>query len=723
MKKKKLFLLCCFYMVTNAMFSSIFTVDGIKYQTLTTTTVQISSYETMPSSDFTISSKVRYGGKNYQVVKISWQAFHDCTTLTSVTIENGITEIDEYAFTSCYNLKKVTLPEGLKTLKKYAFSYCGNLLSINLPSTLIEIGEGCFKNCNNLQCDMIFPIGVNKIEKETFSGCNRITKISLPETITEIEWLAFQNCYELKDINIPSSVRNIGSRAFEDCHKIKTIIIPNGVTQISYGLFSDCNSLKSVQIPASVNSIDGSAFSGCSSLTSIQIPTSVNSIGDGAFSSCSSLASVSIPDDVLSIGNSVFGYCTNLQSVNISSNSQMLTIGSSAFSGCSSLTSIYIPKGVDWINDNSFLDCTSLVSYDVHPENNTYTAVEGVLFKKDKKQLLVYPPAKKGSQYVVPIGVEEIANNAFKNTKIEKVSLPNTLKNIGENAFYGTSLMYVTIPKNVEEIGNNAFSYCNNLDAVMVLNNTPPDIFSQTFKYSGDIMLFLDEANLNTYKNAFYWRDFKWIVGFPTKQLKEDLLQPTTIRVLDTSYEYGDEHTIQYEATGGYFEGEPQIIDYAGTRLVPQDWPIHISKGTVSKKNLTLIGGTLTITKAPIVVGVQNVTIVEGDPIPTFTLTYDGFKNDDAAIYVFTQMPIATTTATSTSPAGTYPITVSGGASNNYELCYTVGTLTITPSDGISDTSIENPSQHLYDLQGHRIEHLIKKGVYITEDGKKVYVQ
>ena len=701
MKKTKLFILCCFYMVTNAMFGSIFTVDGIKYQTLTTTTVQISSYETLPSPDFTVSSTVRYKGQNYKVVKISWQAFHDCTTLASVTIEKGITEIDEYAFMDCENLMKVTLPEGLKTLKKNAFWSCDNLVSINLPSTLTEIGHACFAKCKNLQSDMIVPSGVNKIEGETFSGCNRITKISLPETITEIGSMAFQNCYELKDINIPSSVHNIGSRAFEDCHKIKTIIIPNGVvTQISSGLFNGCNSLKSVQIPASVNSIGGGAFSGCSSLTS-----------------------VSIPDNVLSIGDGLFRNCTNLQSINISSNSQILTIGSSAFSGCSSLTSIYIPKGVDLVNDDSFSACTSLSSYNVHPGNNTYTAVEGVLFKKDKKLLLAYPPAKENEQYVVPIGVEEIANNAFKNAKIRKVSLPNTLKNIGENAFYGTSLMYVTIPKNVEEIGNNAFSYCNNLDAVMVLNNIPPDIYSQTFKYSGDIMLFLDEANLNTYKNAFYWRDFKWIVGFPTRQLTEDLLQPTTIRILDVSCEYGDEHTIQYKATGGYFEGEPQIIDYAGFELSVQEWPIYIYKGTISKKNLTLFGGTLTVTKAPLVVGVQNVTIVEGDPIPAFTLTYDGFKNNDIAIGAFTRMPVATTTATSISPAGTYPIIVSGGASNNYELCYTVGTLTITPSDGISDTSIENPSQHLYDLQGHRIEHLIKKGVYITEDGKKVYVQ
>lgn len=701
MKKTKLFLVCCFYMVTNTMFCDTFTVDGITYKTLTTTTVQASSYETLPSVDITIPSQVKNKGKNYQVVKIGNDAFSKCVKLVSVTIEEGVTEIGNSAYHGCYNLKKVTLPEGLKTLGLSAFSNCDNLVSINLPSTLTEIGSNCFGVCRNLQSDMIVPSGVSKIESDTFSGCNRITKIRLPETITEIGEDAFRSCEELKDINIPPSVQIIGERAFQDCYKIKTITIPDGITQIESDLFS-----------------------GCSSLKSVHIPTSVQSIGSWAFTGCSSLTSVSIPDNVLSINDFTFQGCTNLQSVNISSNSHMLTIGSCAFRYCSSLTSIYIPKGVDLVNDNSIQGCTSLASYNVHPQNNTYCAMDGVLFKKDKKTLLAYPPAKEGFQYVVPTGVVEIANNAFKNTKIETVSLPNTLKYIGEEAFYGSGLMYVTIPKNVEDIGNSAFAYCNKLDAVMVLNNTPPDIYGQTFIYSGDIMLFLDEANLNAYKNALYWRDFKWMVGFPTNELKEDLLYPTTIRVMDASYEYGDKRSsIQYKATGGYFEGVPQINDYAGEELIPQEYAIYIFKGTVSKKNLTLIDGTLTIKKAPLIVGVEDVTIAAGDAIPNFTLTYKGLKNNDVASSIFIQKPIVTTTATSKSPVGTYPVTVSGGMTFNYELSYTSGKLTITPSNEISDIPESDPTQSVYDLQGRRIEHVTEKGVYITTDGKKIYVK
>jgi hypothetical protein len=106
-------------------------------------------------------------------------------------------------------------------------------------------------------------------------------------------------------------------------------------------------------------------------------------------------------------------------------------------------------------------------------------------------------------------------------------------------------------------------------------------------------------------------------------------------------------------------------------------YPIKVEKGTVTNKNVTYVDGTLTITKAPLTVGVQNVTITEEDVIPTFTLTYSGFRNGDTENTAFTTKPVATTTAVALSKAGTYPITVSGGEAKNYALSYTQGTLTI----------------------------------------------
>jgi len=155
--------------------------------------------------------------------------------------------------------------------------------------------------------------------------------------------------------------------------------------------------------------------------------------------------------------------------------------------------------------------------------------------------------------------------------------------------------------------------------------------------------------------------------------------QPVTITADNKTMTYGDEvPTLTYKSSGATLNGTPKLSTTATKTSTVGTYPIKVEKGTVTNEQVTYVDGTLTIGKAPLTVGVQNVTITEGDAIPTFTLTYNGFRNNDWETDAFTTKPTATTTATSTSKPGTYPITVSGGAAQNYALTYTQGTLTIT---------------------------------------------
>mgnify|MGYP002522793153 CR=1 FL=1 len=88
------------------------------------------------------------------------------------------------------------------------------------------------------------------------------------------------------------------------------------------------------------------------------------------------------------------------------------------------------------------------------------------------------------------------------------------------------------------------------------------------------------------------------------------------------------------------------------------------------------MNGILTITKASLAVSVGEYTITEGDDIPAFIITYDGFKNNEMA-GVLTTAPTATCSATKESKAGEYEITISGGEATNYEFSYTAGKLII----------------------------------------------
>jgi hypothetical protein len=92
---------------------------------------------------------------------------------------------------------------------------------------------------------------------------------------------------------------------------------------------------------------------------------------------------------------------------------------------------------------------------------------------------------------------------------------------------------------------------------------------------------------------------------------------------------------------------------------------------------VTTNNGTLTVTRAALLVSANNQSMAYGQPLPTLTLTYSGFVNGDTAASL-TVLPTASTTATSSPGLGTYPIIPAGGSSSNYSLTYANGTLTVT---------------------------------------------
>ena len=95
----------------------------------------------------------------------------------------------------------------------------------------------------------------------------------------------------------------------------------------------------------------------------------------------------------------------------------------------------------------------------------------------------------------------------------------------------------------------------------------------------------------------------------------------------------------------------------------------------------TDVARTLTVNKVNLTVRVRDTSKVQGQPNPPFTITYTGFVLGETASNLATS-PQISTTATTNSAAGNYPLTLQGGVSNNYNFIYVDGRLTIYPTTG-----------------------------------------
>ena len=134
--------------------------DGLQYsynnENLTAT---VSGY-TGAATELVIPAEVTHEDKTYKVTAIGGYAFLGNSTLTSVTIPEGVTTIEHYAFCDCTSLTKVIIPEGVTTIERYAFAGCTSLTNVTIPE------------------------GVTYIRNLAFSGCTSLTSVSLPASLT-----------------------------------------------------------------------------------------------------------------------------------------------------------------------------------------------------------------------------------------------------------------------------------------------------------------------------------------------------------------------------------------------------------------------------------------------------------------------------------------------------------------------------------------------------------
>jgi len=170
------------------------------------------SYDNEYKGNVTIPDSVQYNGHYYKVTAISYNAFQNCTELTSITIPNSVTLIDDYAFHGCNGLTSMVIPNSVTLINSYAFGVCNGLTSVTIPSSVYEIGFNAFEGCTGLTsitCNATTPPSLGL---DVFNLVNKSIPLYVPEASVALYqaaegWRDFYNIQiGLNDITVDNKV-------------------------------------------------------------------------------------------------------------------------------------------------------------------------------------------------------------------------------------------------------------------------------------------------------------------------------------------------------------------------------------------------------------------------------------------------------------------------------------------------------------------------------------
>lgn len=179
---------------------------------------------------------------------------------------------------------------------------------------------------------------------------------------------------------------------------------------------------------------------------------------------------------------------------------------------------------------------------------------------------------------------------------------------------------------------------------------------------------------------------------------------PLTITANSVSKAYGSANPAFTATFTGLVNGDASSVvsglafNTPATAASPAgSYAITPSSAAAANYSITFVAGTLTVAKAPLTITAADTTRAYGGSNPSFGATYSAFANGDTSSVV--SGLAFTTTATASSPVGSYAITPSGATAANYTLTFVPGTLsvtkaalTVTAADATRPYGASNPS-------------------------------
>lgn len=414
------------------------------------------------------------------VASLGTYAFQNDTALKRVILSDSLGTIGNYAFNGCTSLTTVAIAHlALDEVEETE----GEAL---LPSALSSLGNYAFQGTAIRK--VTIPRGVTRLyystssstptassTSYTFRNCTQLEEVVLHDALTMIGGYSFTNCGKLKtvrylnasgelvgnegELTLPESLTILGNYAFgsgrgsgssldegEAAPLFTKAIIPESVERMGSYSFQDCVNLKEVHYLTSASTYSTSAtgyatymFDGCTNLEKIVLNQEITSFGNYTFRNCSSLTTIDLYDPIKGeVTEGVTGvaklpdmleyigtYCfqnTGFTEIfiprgvtKLSSAVSSTTTGSAALSNNAKLEKVVLHDALTMLGSDVFMNCPNLKTVQ-------YTTSDGAL---------------NGEENVVtlPYGLQLIGDNAFTESGVEKVIIPETVTRVGAEAF------------------------------------------------------------------------------------------------------------------------------------------------------------------------------------------------------------------------------------------------------------------------------------------------
>lgn len=392
------------------------TVDGINYNLKSDKTAEVTNSNV--TGDIVIPEKITVDGVEYSVTSIGYQAFKNCSDLTSVKMPS-VTSIGREAFSSCSNLTSVAIP-SVTSIGRSAFVSCKSLTSVDmplvtsigvnafyacpithlsLPATLTRIVDGCFVGTREITLAATTPatLGTNVFGKyivirvpesavndyrnaagwsnykDQILSMSDITDYDVTVTAQEKE-SGLQNVLTQDNLGKVVSLKVTGT-----INSYDIMVIRNKMTYLRYLDLTDATIVANdfeyyTGCHTEDNVIGSYMFAYLDKLLSVKLPKNATRISDEIFTCCVSLVEVILPVKLEEIGGYAFNLCYNLKNIDLPPTLKTIdgyaffscdglekislpgveTIGSSAFYSCERLKEVRIPSTLKYIGDNAF---------------------------------------------------------------------------------------------------------------------------------------------------------------------------------------------------------------------------------------------------------------------------------------------------------------------------------------------------------------------------------